>query len=130
MNDLQDLDLQTSFAKDRGYCSLRRASMGLYSSQAPALKSATVRARNCIKSLTWFQTEQWVSAVFGEVRLVAGFDREGAFLSLMYRLVCRGGMFIEGTTSGGQRYAQLVESDRDESGRVKRRTVADLRGVA
>ena len=37
-----------------------------------------------------------------------------------------GGMFIKVTTSGGRRYVQLVESYRDESGRVKKRTVATL----
>jgi len=37
-----------------------------------------------------------------------------------------GGMFIKVTTSGGRRYIQLVESDRDESGRVKKCTVATL----
>jgi len=37
-----------------------------------------------------------------------------------------GGMFIKITTSGGRRYIQLVESYRDESGRVKKRTVATL----
>jgi transposase len=35
-------------------------------------------------------------------------------------------MFIKLTTSGGRRYVQLVESYRDESGRVKKRTVATL----
>lgn len=35
-------------------------------------------------------------------------------------------MFIKITTSGGRRYIQLVESYRDESGRVKKRTVATL----
>lgn len=41
-------------------------------------------------------------------------------------LVYCGGMFIKITTSGGRRYVQLVESYRDERGRVKKRTVATL----
>ncbi|VDY06525.1 transposase [Thiomonas sp. Bio17B3] len=41
-------------------------------------------------------------------------------------MVYCGGMFIKITTSGGRRYVQLVESYRDESGRVKKRTVATL----
>ena len=35
-------------------------------------------------------------------------------------------MHVKITTSGGRRYAQLVESYRDEAGRVKKRTVATL----
>lgn len=35
-------------------------------------------------------------------------------------------MFVKITTSGARRYVQLVESYRDESGRVKKRTVATL----
>ncbi|WP_189535020.1 IS1634 family transposase [Paludibacterium paludis] len=35
-------------------------------------------------------------------------------------------MFVKITTSGGRRYIQLVESFRDENGRVKKRTVATL----
>ncbi len=35
-------------------------------------------------------------------------------------------MFVKVTSSGGRRYVQLVESYRDESGRVKKRTVATL----
>jgi len=37
-----------------------------------------------------------------------------------------GGMFVRITASGPRRYAQLVESFRDEDGRVKKRTVATL----
>ena len=35
-------------------------------------------------------------------------------------------MFVKITTSGGRRYVQLVESYRDDQGRVKKRTVATL----
>ena len=35
-------------------------------------------------------------------------------------------MHVKLTTSGGRRYVQLVESYRDEAGRVKKRTVATL----
>ena len=35
-------------------------------------------------------------------------------------------MFVKVTTSGPRRYVQLVESYRDEAGRVKKRTVATL----
>ena len=35
-------------------------------------------------------------------------------------------MFVKITTSGPRRYIQLVESYRDEAGRVKKRTVATL----
>ena len=35
-------------------------------------------------------------------------------------------MFVKVTTSGTRRYIQLVESYRDEAGRVKKRTVATL----
>ena len=35
-------------------------------------------------------------------------------------------MHVKLTTSGGRRYVQLVESYRDEVGRVKKRTVATL----
>src|SRR4030066_1191838 len=35
-------------------------------------------------------------------------------------------MFVKVTTSGPRRYVQLVESYRDETGRVKKRTVATL----
>ena len=35
-------------------------------------------------------------------------------------------MFIKVTTSGPRRYVQLVESYRDDAGRVKKRTVATL----
>ncbi|MFN7834625.1 MAG: IS1634 family transposase [Burkholderiaceae bacterium] len=35
-------------------------------------------------------------------------------------------MFVKVTTSGGRRYVQLVESYRDDQGRVKKRTVATL----
>lgn len=35
-------------------------------------------------------------------------------------------MFVKITTSGGRRYVQLVESYRDDAGRVKKRTVATL----
>ena len=35
-------------------------------------------------------------------------------------------MFVKVTTSGTRRYVQLVESYRDEAGRVKKRTVATL----
>lgn len=35
-------------------------------------------------------------------------------------------MFVKVTTSGSRRYVQLVESYRDEAGRVKKRTVATL----
>ena len=38
----------------------------------------------------------------------------------------RGGMFVKITTSGPRRYVQLVESYRDDAGRVKKRTVATL----
>ena len=38
----------------------------------------------------------------------------------------RGGMFVKVTTSGPRRYVQLVESYRDDAGRVKKRTVATL----
>ena len=41
-------------------------------------------------------------------------------------MLCRGGMFVEVTTSGSRRYVQLVESYRDDAGRVKKRTVASL----
>ena len=43
------------------------------------------------------------------------------------KIVCyRGGMFVKITTSGARRYVQLVESYRDDAGRVKKRTVATL----
>jgi hypothetical protein len=35
-------------------------------------------------------------------------------------------MFVKITTSGGRRYLQLVESYRDDAGRVKKRTVATV----
>ncbi len=35
-------------------------------------------------------------------------------------------MFVKVTASGPRRYVQLVESYRDEAGRVKKRTVATL----
>ena len=35
-------------------------------------------------------------------------------------------MFVKVTTSGPRRYVQLVESYRDDAGRVKKRTVATL----
>ena len=35
-------------------------------------------------------------------------------------------MFVKVTTSGSRRYVQLVESYRDDAGRVKKRTVATL----
>ena len=35
-------------------------------------------------------------------------------------------MFVKITTSGSRRYVQLVESYRDDAGRVKKRTVANL----
>ena len=35
-------------------------------------------------------------------------------------------MHVKITTSGSRRYVQLVESYRDEAGRVKKRTVATL----
>jgi hypothetical protein len=35
-------------------------------------------------------------------------------------------MFVKITASGARRYIQLVESYRDEAGRVKKRTVATL----
>jgi|SRR5438105_3389505 len=35
-------------------------------------------------------------------------------------------MFVKVTTSGARRYVQLVESYRDDAGRVKKRTVATL----
>ena len=35
-------------------------------------------------------------------------------------------MHVKLTTAGGRRYVQLVESYRDEAGRVKKRTVATL----
>jgi hypothetical protein len=35
-------------------------------------------------------------------------------------------MHVKITTSGGRRYAQLVESYRDDAGRVKKRTLATL----
>ena len=35
-------------------------------------------------------------------------------------------MFVKLTNSGGRRYVQLVESYRDDQGRVKKRTVATL----
>ena len=35
-------------------------------------------------------------------------------------------MFVKITTSGSRRYVQLVESYRDDAGRVKKRTVATL----
>ena len=35
-------------------------------------------------------------------------------------------MHVKLTTSGGRRYVQVVESYRDEAGRVKKRTVATL----
>ena len=38
----------------------------------------------------------------------------------------RGGMFVKITTSGSRRYVQLVESYRDDVGRVKKRTIATL----
>ena len=42
-------------------------------------------------------------------------------------IVCwRGGMFVNVTTSSPRRYVQLVESYRDDAGRVKKRTVATL----
>jgi len=37
-----------------------------------------------------------------------------------------GGMFVKVTASGNRRYVQLVESYRDDAGRVKKRTVATL----
>ena len=35
-------------------------------------------------------------------------------------------MFVKMTTSGSRRYVQLVESYRDDAGRVKKRTLANL----
>jgi hypothetical protein len=37
-----------------------------------------------------------------------------------------GGMYVKITTSGPRRYVQLIESFRDDDGRVKKRTVATL----
>ncbi len=35
-------------------------------------------------------------------------------------------MFVKVTTSGPRRYVQLVDSFRDEAGRIKKRTLATL----